>query len=483
MEATPRPHRRQALRLVTAASLGLALPALSLARAGVDVMVLGAGLAGLNAAWHLQEKGLRVRVLEANNRVGGRVHTLFEVVGAPEAGGTQIGAAYARLVGTAQRLGLLLEPNARSPLLRDEVMQLHIGGQRYTRAEWAQASANPLAPEWRTLAPDRVLGGMVSRLIGSNPLPHIGAWRQAAFVVHDVPLAPELRSRGVDEHSLRLLALNNAYGDSLAETSLLNLYYVQSNIAQVTKSPGPVMNVKGGNQRLPQAMAAALKGDVLMGQRVVAVQAQADKLALVRCANGQTHSARFVLCALPLPAMRDIDWQPALPSRQAEAVQQLAYARVTQLHLEVQRAFWESDGVSPYLWSDGPLRRIFPNDPAGDGKATSLTVWVNGSGTALWDNLSDAQADELALTELAKIYPSSAGAVRMAQRVAWQQSPLAGGAWANWRPGQISRYASTLSTPHGALHFAGEHTGQGIRGLEAAMESGERAAQEISARL
>jgi monoamine oxidase len=487
MTAHHSPRRRQALRsvvaAVAAAASTVALPGRAktarTAATHADVLVLGAGLAGLHAAWWLEQQGLRVRVLEASQRVGGRVHTLLDVAGQPETGGTQIGAAYTRVLETAQRLGLTLEPNAKSPLLRDDQLLLHIGGQRYSRHEWTQATANPLTGDLRALPPDRVLNRLVSQTIGSNPLPDIGAWRQPAYQMHDVPLDAELRGRGVAEAALQLMATNNAYGDSLADTSLLNLYYVQSNIAHVTQSPGPVMNVRGGNQRLPQAMAAALKADVLMGRRVVAVNAAAQ----VTCADGSVHTARFVICALPLPAMRAVQWQPTLPSQHAEAVQQMAYARVTQLHLEVQHPFWEGEGVSPYLWSDGPLRRIFPHDPAGNGQASSLTVWINGAGTAPWDILSDAQTDARVSAELAKIYPSSKGAVRLARRVAWHQSPWAGGAWANWRPGQISRYAQHLSTPHGVLHFAGEHTGHSVRGLEAAMASGERAAKEVLARI
>ena len=160
----------------------------------------------------------------------------------------------------------------------------------------------------------------------------------------------------------------------------------------------------------------------------------------VRCADGSRHKARFVVCALPLPALRQVRFEPGLSALHAEAVQQLAYARVTQLHLEVKRPFWEDEGVSPYLWSDGPLERIFPNDQTGSGKAESLTVWTNGAGTARWDAMPEADLQAQVDEELARIYPSSKGAVRVARRIAWQGSPLAGGAWANWRPGEVERY-------------------------------------------
>lgn len=79
----------------------------------------------------------------------------------------------------------------------------------------------------------------------------------------------------------------------------------------------------------------------------------------------------------------------------------------------------------------------------------------------------------------AKWMRPSAVAQARASRVAWQQDPLAGGAWANWAPGQATRLAKACAAAQGRIHFAGEHTGATIRGMEAAMESGERAASEI----
>ncbi len=472
--------RRTWLATSAAAAIGAAAWRPLWANSPPDVLVLGAGLAGLHAATLLEQVGLRVRVLEAAQRVGGRVHTLDDLPGRPETGGTQIGAAYTRLMVATKRLALPLQASGRSPLLRDEGMVLFIQGQRYTRAEWAASARNPLPPSVRALAPDRALG----RLVGASPLNKLTDWRDPAQAALDMPLESELRARGVSDAALRLMEANNPYGHTLAQTSLLNMHYVHSSVAQIMKTPGPVLNVAGGNQRLPEAMAKALRGEVLLGRRAIEVDAGPHGVT-VRCADGSLHRARHAVCTLPLPAMRQVRFSPQLPSLHREAVQMLAYAHVTQLHLEVLRPFWESAdgaGLLPYLWSDGPLERMFPRDELGQGRAETLTVWINGAGCAPWDAMDDAQAARSVADELAGVYPASRGAVRLARRVSWQKQPLAGGAWANWAPGQISRYARHLAAPLGRMHFAGEHTGGGLRGMEAAMESGERAAAEIVAR-
>ena len=470
--------RRHAMQAAAAATTALMLQRPAWAAVDPDVIVLGAGLAGLNAALQLEAFGLRVRVLEASHRIGGRLHTLDEVQGHPEAGGNQIGLAYARTVDTAKRLGVELLPMGRSPLFKDDRLVYFIDGRRLSSSEWAASPANPMPPALRRLPPDRALG----RLIGANPLRSIGAWRDPANFIYDVPALDELRAAGLSPAALALLDVNNSYGPTLADTSLLNLHYVNANFTEIMKFRGPTFSVKGGNQRLPEAMAKALKGELRRGSRVTDIDSD-DRGVAVRCADGSRHRARFVVCALPLPALRNVRLRPGLPDRQAEAVSQLAYARVTQIHLEVLEPFWERDGLSPYLWSNGPLERIFPNDEQANGRATSLSVWVNGAGTSRWDALTDPQAAQLAIDELVKVYPNARGAVRMAARVAWHSDPLAGGAWANWWPGQISRYAPSLGTPHGRVHFAGEHTTHTLRGMEGAMESGERAAAEILGRL
>ena len=269
--------RRQ---LLGAAALGLGLPAvrpLWAAEREPDVIVLGAGLAGLNAALLLEQFGLSVRVIEARARVGGRLYTLDQVPGRPEAGGNQLAAGYARTVAMAQQLGVALATSGASPLMRPDRMVYDIGGQRIAAADWAASPLNPLPAALRALPPERAL----ARLAGPHPLAALSDWREAVAAPFDRSLLDHLRSQGLADAALRLFATNNSYGRTLDETSLLTLLYVQANTAEVMKIKGPLQNVRGGNQRLPEAMAAALKGPVLLNTRVSAVDSDGSDVTSV----------------------------------------------------------------------------------------------------------------------------------------------------------------------------------------------------------
>lgn len=130
-----------------------------------DAIVIGSGLSGLNAAMLLEEQGLSVQVLEGRNRVGGRVYTLMDVPGRPEAAGELIGGNYARMIDTAEGLGLDLIPPVELGASRGWVYR--IKEQNILPEEWPSHALNPLEGDDRQIMPDRMLFVLAHR---NNPL-------------------------------------------------------------------------------------------------------------------------------------------------------------------------------------------------------------------------------------------------------------------------------------------------------------------------
>ena len=95
----------------------------------VDVLVLGAGLSGLETALTLEENGLKVRVLEGRQRVGGRLYTLTDVPGHPEVGGNTVSSAYGRVIAAGKRYGVALEDVAPRYAAFPDPQELYIGGE------------------------------------------------------------------------------------------------------------------------------------------------------------------------------------------------------------------------------------------------------------------------------------------------------------------------------------------------------------------
>ena len=136
-------------------------------RSGRKVVVVGAGLSGLNAALILERWGFEVQVIEARERVGGRIWTLDALPGSPEGGGNVMGANYGRVLKAAHDLQVPL----RSPP-RTLPSDYFVDGQRIARDDWASAEANPLPDAWRSIPPSRLMG----KLNASNPLLQTRAW-------------------------------------------------------------------------------------------------------------------------------------------------------------------------------------------------------------------------------------------------------------------------------------------------------------------
>ena len=114
---------------------------------------------------------------------------------------------------------------------------------------------------------------------------------------------------------------------------------------------------------------------------------------------------------------------------------------------------------------------------------TTIIAFVNGARAVWLDRMAEADAIRHVLDVLKAIRPSTAGALRPVKVQSWQRDPMAGGLYSSWKPGQVVRFANAMAKAFGPVHFAGEHTAVLNRGMEGAMESGERAALEAMSAL
>jgi monoamine oxidase len=479
--------RRKILGAGSLAMIGTALqPGRALARpVRADVIIIGSGFAGLNAALQLREQGLRVVVLEAAARPGGRSQTAYHLDSRIELGAVQIGPMYARVRDLAQRLGVKLGPGAHI----NAPYSFVLGDRLIGAKDWAASPHNPLEGKEREVPPQGLNAFYVER---RSPFEALDDWLAPRAAQFDVSLAEWLRVQQASPAAQRLI--DHTLGNpGLQNVGLLRMLQEatrsRADVKAVASMPGmegkdvferfalTSSHVIGGNSVLTDRMGAEL-GDALQLRRKV-VQIDLDPAGCeVRCADGSRWQGRRVIAALPFAALRNVDITPSLAGSQGDAVRRMHYNNQSQVWLRVKAPYWEADGLEASMWTDGPFSLI-RQQLEYDGKRELISALSFGNKSRAVDALAPAERGRLAIEYIERVRPSTRGKLEFLGVHSWAQDPLQGGCSHALLPWRGAAWAATMARPYHQMHFAGEHTRRLEVGMEAAMETGERAALEV----
>jgi monoamine oxidase len=460
--------RRAVLSGGSAAIIAGAAPRSAWGKTETDVVIIGAGLAGLHAAAKLEAAGLSCVIIEGEKRVGGRLHTLDDLPGKPDAGGIQVGSGYKILRGIADELGVALDegPGGGAGAADSRTALLNIGGQTVAPADWPGSVANRLAEAEKAVLPLALgftYGAKLSRLVTPD------AWITADPAL-DISYAEALRQAGASPEAMRLIEAN-LNGNTLAGMSQL---HIARTLAIFRSGPGPVATIKGGSQRLPEAMAARLKTPIRLDQLVTGIRENADSVT-VQTSRGSIR-VKHAICTIPFAALRHIPIEARVGPDIATLIASLPYTRASFAYLSASEPFWKSDGLPETLWTDDPwLGRVFV---LGDSPPM-LKVWTVGAGADLLDRTTPEVAAREIISRIEAARPSARGKLKMERLYSWQKSPMARGIYHHIGAGQAATLARATQFEGKRLHFAGEHLAQASSGMEAALESGQRVAQTI----
>lgn len=464
--------RRTALTLLTGTVLAPAwTPAFGQPKGDADVVVLGAGLSGLYAARRLQADGAKVIVVEAADRVGGRLRTLDDVDGAPNAGGSQIGASYHRLLNEAKALNIQIERDAGEA--RDTA--INVGGKLMPATDWAKAETNPFPDAYKSATP----GSAIFRAAGpANPLKGLEDWFMPEATAKDISADAFLEQLGFNAQARRLVdaGLN---ANSLKTYSILNVWRSLA-LFKTDAALGPVGGVKGGSERLAKAMAASLKTPVRLNAAVDSFLSYSGGVE-IQLSSGDKLRAPFGICTLPYAVLRNLKNPQGSAPEQYQAIKDMGYTQIVQIYFEPGSRYWEKDGLAPDTWSDGPLERIFAvRDRESQRPNGVMLAWLNGDGAVWTEGLSDLAIEARLGPALKSARPASDGRAKVLKVVRWtKENKHAGGAYMHFAPGQAAAWMPSLGAAFNRMYFAGEHLGRRHTGMEAALESAEAAISAI----
>jgi monoamine oxidase len=447
------------------------------------VVIVGAGCAGLTCAYRLQQAGITAQVIEASERIGGRMFTLrnaFPEGQSTELGGEFIDSGHTSLRQLARELGLkLIDLEEASKGLMQEAY--YFEGRLIPQREIVEAFrpvAAAIKKDLATLTGD----GAVTYLAPNN-----------GEALDRLSLREWLATR-VGNNTLRALidvAYVGEYGLETDQQSPFNLLFLIGHIPgkfEIFGVSDQRYRIIGGNDSVPRRLAERLHRPVQFGTRLEALrQNSGGTYILTVDQNGRVQDieADQVVLTLPFSLLRKVDLRLPLPEIKLRAIKTLGYGTNAKIIAGFNRRVWQQQGSKGSALSDLPFQESWETSLGQPGNGGLLTNFLGGNRGLTANQVNAQEQARVFATQFDQLYPGTAAAYNgKAARFHWPSAPFALGSYACYLPGQYTTIRAAEGEAVDNLFFAGEHTSLDFQGyMNGASETGERAASEVLAKI
>lgn len=482
-------NRRQFIKELTLTSLALGLApriarasrrgSIKLAGQPQNVVVLGGGLAGLAAAFELKKIGHSVTILEARKFPGGRVQTIRDFASGQyaEAGAISFPPSHEFTFGYANDFGLPLRPAFRAGV--DSIA--NIRGNQF-RISSTGATNIP----FQLTAQERAAGvfGMISLYLESYMSevgnPRKPSWPPADLSAIDaVSLKHLLADLGASDGAIDIIAASQL---GLLGFGLDSFSAMDGVVTEAIASDAVFYEIIDGNDQLASVLKKKVKKQFRKASVVTRIE-QHESGVTVTFTNAdgiQTIEADRVICAIPFPVLKDIEVFPAFPADKQVAINELKLTPVTRTYLQFRTRVWEQSALSGYGLSDLPIQNTYSPTLTQEGKQGILTSYTGGQRALDLGAMSENDRQSYVLRQMGHLFSGLDSQYTGGTSQIWHLDPWARGAFTYFEPGQMATLLPIAQRPEGRIHFAGEHTSAWHGWMNGALESGNRAAEEVN---
>lgn len=464
--------RREMIERSLAATAGLLLSQRFSTRPSAQaaagrVVVVGGGFSGLSAAYELTKAGYDVTVIEARNRVGGRVLSFSDLVPGKnvEGGAELIGSNHPMWVTYAKQFDLefldVSEEDLEAPIV--------LNGTRLSEDESEKL--------WEEMdAAFNLMNADAAKVDASEPWKAEGAEaldrRTLAAWIDGTSVSPTCKA------ALHALMTADNGVVTAWQSYLGNLAMVKGGGLEKFWTDSEVYRCKGGNQQLARKLVAAIGPARVLTRTVARAIAVTGTGVRVTLGTGKVLEAEHVILTAPPPVWNRIAIDPALPVGLAPQM-----GSNVKCLIALKSAFWRRAELAPDMLTDGPVHLTWHGTDGQPGPGEALVAFSGGPAADQCREWAPGVRIENYVAAIEKVYPNIRPSFVKARFMDWPSDPWAKASYSFPAPGQVTAQGPTLRQGLGRLQFAGEYTSYAFMGyMEGALESGAAAARRIAAR-